>query len=284
MEKIRAWFSPGELPVFDAVRYLRRGAETSLTIRFVIGVVALEPDDFAVTFARYHVRRDAIEKPAVVRDHDGTTRKVLQRFLQSTQRVHVKIVCRFVQQQNVRAFLQHLREMHAIAFAAGQHTDFLLLVRTGEVEARDVSTGINFARAEFQCVFAAADLLPDRLLRIERAALIYVRQLHGFASLDRAFVGLFLLGNHAKQRRLARAVWTNHADDAAGRQRKRHVFNQQVLAIRFADLFGFDDDVAETWPSGDMNLKVFAPLLVLLSQQVFIRINTRFAFCVTRFG
>ena len=49
-----------------------------------------------------------------------------------------KIVRWFVQQQYVGAFLQHLCQMDAIALAARQHRNFLLLIRTGEIEAAHV--------------------------------------------------------------------------------------------------------------------------------------------------
>jgi hypothetical protein len=41
-------------------------------------------------------------------------------------------------------------------------------------------------------VFAAGNLFPDRFVRVERAALIDVSQLHSFADLDLAAVRFFL--------------------------------------------------------------------------------------------
>ena len=75
-------------------------------------------------------------------------------------------------------------------------------------------------------------------------------------------IGLFLSRDHAKQRRLAGAVRTDHADDAAGRQRERHVFDQQIVAVAFVDAFRFDHDVAQARPGRNVNLQIFAPLLV----------------------
>ena len=48
------------------MRGFRGGAESGFAIRFVIGVIAFEPDDFAVAFKRENVRCDAIEEPAIV--------------------------------------------------------------------------------------------------------------------------------------------------------------------------------------------------------------------------
>src|SRR5688572_4006116 len=62
-------FLPRELSVLDPMRLIGFRAKPAVPIRFVVLVVALEPDDLAVAFESKHVRRDAIEKPAVVADH-----------------------------------------------------------------------------------------------------------------------------------------------------------------------------------------------------------------------
>ena len=54
--------------------------------------IALESED---------VRSHAIEEPAIVRDDDGASGEILQRFLQRPQGVDVEIVRRLVEQQNV---------------------------------------------------------------------------------------------------------------------------------------------------------------------------------------
>src|SRR4026207_2199851 len=93
-------------------------SETLFLISLVIRVVAFKPKHFAVAFKRENVRRDPVEKPAVVRDYYRTSGEIFKRFLKCAQGVYVEIVRRLIEQQNVRAFLQHLREVHAIAFAA----------------------------------------------------------------------------------------------------------------------------------------------------------------------
>ena len=61
--------------------------------------------------------------------------KVQQRLFQRPQGVDVQIVGRLVEQQHVGAALQHLRQVHAVALAAGERPDLLLLVGALEVEA-----------------------------------------------------------------------------------------------------------------------------------------------------
>jgi len=71
---------PRQLPVLDPMRVLRGGAEPHLSVRLVFRIVAVEPDDLAVTFEREDIRRDPIEKPAIVRDHNRATGEAFQRF------------------------------------------------------------------------------------------------------------------------------------------------------------------------------------------------------------
>src|SRR6185437_6239060 len=128
----------------------------------------------------------------------------------------------------------HLREVNAIALAARKHPNLLLLIGAREVEPRHVRTRVHFTRAELQHVFTTADLLPYRLLRIECATLIHVSQHDSLTFAYRARIGLFLFRDHAKQRRLARAVWTDDADDSARREREVHVVDEKLRVITFA--------------------------------------------------
>src|SRR5689334_9018967 len=81
---------------------------------------------------------DAVEEPAVVRDHHGAAGEVEQGFFERAQRVDVEVVRRLVEQQHVAAALQQLRQVHAVALATRQLPDRLLLVAALEVEPRGV--------------------------------------------------------------------------------------------------------------------------------------------------
>src|SRR4051794_36078199 len=120
--------------VLDAVRLERLGAAPL----GVLGPAALEPRRLRVALEGEDVRRDAVEEPAIVRDHDGAAGELEQRVLERAQRVDVEVVRRLVEQQHVAAAAQQLREMHAVALAAGEVADALLLVAALEVEPRDV--------------------------------------------------------------------------------------------------------------------------------------------------
>jgi hypothetical protein len=91
--------------------------------------VALEGED---------VGGDAVEEPAVVADDHGAAGEFLeQRVLERAQGVDVEVVGRLVEQQQVAAALEQLGEVHAVALAARQHADLLLLVGALEVELAD---------------------------------------------------------------------------------------------------------------------------------------------------
>ena len=102
------------------------------------------------------------------------------------KRVDVEVVGRLVEQEQVRAALQHFGEMHAVALAARQLADLLLLVRALEVEGADIGSAVHLALAERDDVVAAGDFLPDVLLAVERVArLIDIAKLNALADLDR---------------------------------------------------------------------------------------------------
>ena len=70
----------------------------TMPIDFVVLVVPLEPLHVAVPLEGEHVRRDAIEEPAIVADHHRAARVVQQRFFERPQRIHVEVVGRLVEQ------------------------------------------------------------------------------------------------------------------------------------------------------------------------------------------
>src|SRR5882757_8825999 len=136
------------------------GAEL-LAAEALVGLeVPLEPPDLRVALEREYVSGDPVEEPAVVRDDDSAARE-------REQRVHVEVVGRLVEQQQVAALAQKLGEVEPVAFAPGQLGDLLLLVSALEVEARDVRAAVDGPLAQLDLVLSARDLLPDGLFGIQ---------------------------------------------------------------------------------------------------------------------
>ncbi len=149
--------------VLHPVRNDRVLAEPAHLVLFIILEVALEPFDVAVALERQDMRRDAVEEPAIVADDDGAAGEILQRFFQRAQRIDVEIVGRLVEQQHVGAGAQHLGQVHAVAFAARERADLLLLVGALEIERRAIAARIDLPLAEQDQLVAAGNLLPHRL-------------------------------------------------------------------------------------------------------------------------
>ena len=136
--------------------------------------------------------------------------------------------------------------MHAVALAAGEHADLLLLVGALEVEGAAIGAGIDLALAEIEHLVAARDLLVEGLVGIERvAALVDIAELHALADLDRTFVGLLLAGDHAEERGLAGAVRADDADDAARRQLEGQAVDEELVAEGLLEIVELDDVVAQ---------------------------------------
>ena len=135
--------------------------EAALLVFLVILEVALEPFDVAVALEGEDMGGDAVEEPAIVADDHGATGIVLEGFFEGAQGIDVEVVGRLVEEQDVGAALQDLRQMDAVALAAGEHADLLLLVGALEVEGAAIGARVDLALAEIEDVVPAGDLLLD---------------------------------------------------------------------------------------------------------------------------
>src|SRR3984893_8293429 len=161
---------PRKLPIFQPVRDDTVDSEAALLVFLVSGEIALEQFDMAVAFEGEHMRGNAIQKEAIVRDDDRAAREIHQGLFEGAQRINVEIVGRLVEQKHVGAQFQHFGEMHAVALAARQLPDLLLLIRALEIEGRRIGARIDLALAEVNDFIAAGNLLPHGLLAVERIA------------------------------------------------------------------------------------------------------------------
>ena len=182
---LRFFSGSRQTAIFDAMRLVGVVSERRFLSASYSRVIAVEKVDFRVAFERQNVRRDAVEKPAVVADDDGAAREIFQRFFERAHRVDVQIVGRLVEQNHVRAGLEHFRQMHAVALAAGKLPDAFLLVGAGKIKPRNVGARIHFAFAELNQIQAVGDLVPDSFVGVQRIArLVNVAELDGFADFE----------------------------------------------------------------------------------------------------
>src|SRR5687768_92001 len=94
---------PHQRLVFDPMRLVCIRTLPLLQVFDVSLVVPLEPDHLRVSLEREHVRRNTVEEPSIVRDHDGAAWKIEQRILESAKSVDIEIIRRLIQQENVPA-------------------------------------------------------------------------------------------------------------------------------------------------------------------------------------
>jgi len=210
---------PRQMPVFDPVRLVRGGAETRLPVPFVLGIVAVEPDHPALSLEGEDMGGDPVEKPAVMADDDGAAGKVLDRLFERPHGVHIQVVGRLVEEDDVRPLAEHARQVQPVPLAAGKHPYPLLLIVAGKVETGRIGPGVEGYLAQLDGLTPTGDRLPHALLRVEGgAALIDVGDLHRLADTDASCVGLFPAGDEAEQGGLAGPVRADDADDPAGRE------------------------------------------------------------------
>ena len=237
----------------------------------------------AIAFESKDVRRQTVQEETVMADDHGATGKAFQRFFECRQRFNVKIVCRFIEQQNVSTFFQHLRHMHPVAFTAGKQADLLLLIDTLEVERTHISARRGFVFAKLHKVGTTRNFFPYILVGIKViAALVDKTQFDSLANFDFTRIGGFLSGYQLEQRRFTRTVRPDYADNTAWRNREGQVFEQQLVAVRFRDVLDFDDLAAEPFRYLDNDLRFAGRAVFLRLDQLIERLDPRLGLGLAR--
>lgn len=105
-----------------SLRYLTRcGVRVDALIafpRFVLRVGTLVEYDLGIALERKDMRSHTVEEPAVVRNYHRTSRKVFETLFERTQRIHVDVVGRLVEQNHVALLFECHCEVQAVALAA----------------------------------------------------------------------------------------------------------------------------------------------------------------------
>ena len=246
------------MPVFNAVGLVCGRAETGLSVRFVLGIISIEPDHLAVALEGEHVGGDAVEEPPVVADDDSAAGKILQCFFQGAHGVDVQVIGGLVKEKDIGLFLQHAGQMDAVSFSSGDHGNLFLLISPGKIETGHIGAGIYLPLAELNSIISTGDDLPDGLVRIEDiAALIDVCQLYRFPDPEGARIRLLLTGDHAEEGGLSCAVRSDNPDDAARREGKGHSFHENIVAVCLAHVIGLDDDIAQPGSRRNIDFQLF---------------------------
>ena len=92
---------PRQAAVFNPMRLIGVVTQTTFPVGLVLAVITVKILDVRIALERQNVRRDAIEKPAVMAYYDSTTRKVFERFFERTHGIYVEVVCGLVEEKDV---------------------------------------------------------------------------------------------------------------------------------------------------------------------------------------
>ena len=244
------------------MRPLGVDAQAAFPLRFVFGVIPVKKTHLALTLECQNVGRYSIQKPAVVADDDGAAGAEFSSSIlfERADRIHVQIVGRLVEEQDIGALLQHAGEVNAISFAAGEGADDALLIGATESEAGDVGARVDGHGAELEVLLFFGDRFPDVYIGIEVIArLLNIGQLDALAETELAGVAFFLAGDETEERGFAGAVGSDDADDRIGREDEIHVLEEDFVAVGFGDFDSFDDLCAQTRAGRDIESRYPGP-------------------------
>ena len=174
---------------------------------------------------------DTVEEPTVVADYHGATCKLLQTFLKGTERVYVDIIGRLVEEEHVALFLQCHGKVQTVSFTTREHTAFLLLVGTREIETGEISTHIDvtathtdeFVATAYHVIYALVCLNVLMLL-------VHIRHLHGLTALECARVSSLQSHDNAEEGSLSCTVRTDNTYYAVRRKHEVEILEEHFVA------------------------------------------------------
>ena len=225
---------------------------------------------------------DAVQEPAVVADHNSAACKILQALLKRTQRIHIDIIGRLIEQQHIALLLERHSQLQTVSLTARQHAAFLLLIRTGKIETSQIGARIHVTPAQTYQLIAAAHHLVHALGRIYvLMLLVHIRNLDRLANLKRALINLLQPHNQTEQSSLTGTVRADDPDNAVRRKREIQVIEQQLVAERLLHALSLNHLIAKTRTVGDEYLEFLLFLLDILVDQLIIRVQTGLTLSLT---
>ena len=161
--------------------------------------------------------------------------------------------------------------MQAVALAAREDADLLLLVGTGKIEARQIGARVDVAASHAERLHTLRYNLVHALVGAEiLVVLVHVCYLDGVSNIERTLVGLFQTHDETEQSGLAGAVGTDDAHDAVAGQHEVEVGEQHLVVVSLGNAVGLDHLVAKTGTVGNVNLQFLLALLLVLVQQAIV--------------
>ena len=205
-------------------------------------------------------------------------------FFQRTQRINIKVIGRFVKKNNICPFTQHFSQVNTVALTTGELPHLFLLVSAFKIKLPDISTRRHLFFAKFNNIQPVGNFFPNGFVRIKLfTRLINITQINSITNSDCTAVRLFLSGNHTEQSSFTRTIRPDDTDNSTLRNFEREIINQQAVTITFRNSGCFNNQITQTVSHRNRNMSLRNLFLAGFGQQLFIRINTRLRFCLTRF-
>src|SRR5208282_2610896 len=132
-----------------ALRILRFDLRANLRFRDHHIVVSACISDDGLVIDVGDVGADAVEKMAIVRDHDQHTLVLIEKSLQPVDRVKIEVVGGFVEQQRLRMSEQSLRQQYAHLLSARHLRHFPLVHPVGNVETLQQNRRVGLGGVAF---------------------------------------------------------------------------------------------------------------------------------------
>ena len=192
-----------------------------------------------------------VEELTVVADDDGSAVESLDGFFQNILRLHIKVVGRLVENQQVDGFEQQPDHGQAAALAATEHPDFLVGSLASEHERTEY---VLYPQAYLAARHAVNGVKHGQRL-VEQLGLVLreVTYLHVVANLQCACKWYFA-HDTLDERRLALAVLAHECHFLAALDGKRNVAEHRMPAVILAHLVADDWIIATAQARGELQV------------------------------
>ena len=179
-------------------------------------------------------------------DQDDGSGKACDQFLQQFQRLHVEIVGRFVEHEQIGRTGKHARQDQPGALAARELAHRRARLFGFEQEVLHVGDDVALLAVDDEVLAApVGQVAGQRLVRIDRFTLLVEGcDLEIDAKPHSARIRVKLAGQHLEQCRLAGAVRPDKADAVAALDACREALDHGQVAEALFDVLGLDDQLA----------------------------------------
>jgi len=105
------------MSVPDPMGLVGRSAKAGFPVRFIFGIVPVEPDGFALTLKGKDMGSDPVKEPPVMADHEDTPGKVEKRLFQGAHRIDIQVIRRLIKKEHIGPLFKDPRQVNPVSLA-----------------------------------------------------------------------------------------------------------------------------------------------------------------------